>query len=139
MQGNINVVGTEWWTLELPEEWLAEEDEEGVVISDQDGIGVIEISTLWRDSEQIDEKDFEVFAEEVIAAGYPRTNVQLGQLKGWLFSYSDSDGWWREWYLFHANLFLYVTYNCAMDHQGLDDEPVNGLLADITLLIPAST
>ncbi len=41
----MRAVESQWWIIELPDEWEAEQDEEAILISDQDGVGEIVITT----------------------------------------------------------------------------------------------
>lgn len=127
------LVGTDAWVLELPEDWSVEEDEEGLVISDPDGVGVLEISTLERDDGDVSSEELDAFAAELIEAGVARQKASLGPFKGWLYAHQDEDSWLREWFLSCGGLFLYVTYQCDMDNKGLDDEAIDGILAGIEL------
>lgn len=129
-----NIVGTEWWHLDLPEDWEVEDDGESLMVSDPDGVGSIEISTLKCEGEVVGEDDLAAFAEDLLVAKLPHKNVSVGPFKGWLFAYKDEDYWCREWYLASGDLFLYVTYECDLEHKGMDDEVVDDILGGFQLL-----
>ena len=127
-------VGTEWWQLELPDEWDVEDDGESLMISDDDGVGSLEISTLKCEGGEVGADDLAAFAEDLLAAKVPHLEVEVGPLSGWLFAYEDEGCWCREWYLAAGDLFVYVTYECDLENRGMDDDVVDEILDGLELI-----
>lgn len=130
----MSMVQTEWWCLELPDEWSAEMEEECVTISDCDGVGEINITVVRKSGGDVDSDDLTQFAEDLVSQGIPGKSVQAGTAEGLLYEYDDSDGAWREWYLGAHSLLIYITYNTDAEHKGLDDAIVDEIIATLVVL-----
>ena len=122
---------TQWWIIELPDEWQAEQDEETIVIRDEDGVGEIAITTLEKADGTVDDAELLGFAEELIQSGKEKTSVQIEDLAGYYFCYEEEGDAIQEWYLSHKGLILFITYACDAENAGMDDGAVNEILATI--------
>ncbi|HEY3698228.1 MAG TPA: hypothetical protein VGK97_02780 [Spongiibacteraceae bacterium] len=127
----MHTVETDWWLLDLPEEWGAEQDEETIVISDQDGIGALEITRL--ESKADNEVDLGALAKDWMPNDVPATKVRVGDFNGLYFQYEDEGDAVREWLLRSGNLNLLVSYACDCDDAGLDDEVIDEILETLTI------
>lgn len=130
----MSMVQTEWWCLELPDEWSAEMEEECVTISDCDGVGEINITVVRKSEGDVNTDDLKQFAEELVSQGLRGEPVAAGTAQGLLFDYDDSDGAWREWYLGSHSLLIYITYNTDPEHKGLDDAIVDEIISTLVVL-----
>ena len=130
----MSMVQTEWWCLELPDEWSAEMEDDCVTISDCDGVSEIDITVVRKDGGDVDESDLKQFAEDLIADGLQGEAVSAGMASGLLFAYDDDDGAWREWYLGCHSLLIYITYNTPAEHKGLDDAMVDDIISTLVVL-----
>lgn len=126
-------VVTEWWRLDLPEEWFAEQEEEVIVIGDQDGVGALEISTLHKEEGQTDQDDLHQLMADMEVG--PRTckPTKLGVFSGYTLTTADKENEesLREWWVAGGSLLLYITYSCHQDHAGYDDACVDEILATL--------
>jgi hypothetical protein len=125
-------VETDWWVLDLPEEWEAEQDEETVVIGDEDGVGALEISTL-RKHEEGGAFDLNTLAAELIPAPQPGRPVQLAGLGALYFQYLEEGEAVREWLVDGGELLLLISYSCAAENAGFDDSVVDEILDTLQL------
>lgn len=124
MADDVNVLQTDWWIVDIPDEWEAEQDEDSVVIGDADGVGVIEISTLLaEDGATIDVA--ELFAQFSTEPGHP---VQLAGLRGLYASFADGEDHVRQWCVANGKLALIISYCCDRDDAGMDDSAVDAIL-----------
>lgn len=130
----MSIVQTEWWCIELPDEWSAEMDDDCVSITDCDNVGTIDVSAIRKEEGLVSEQDLKDLAEELIADGFEFQRVTIAGSKGLLFSYQEEDVAWREWYLAHDSLVLYATYNTEVEHSGLDDAMVDEILSTLVFL-----
>lgn len=121
-------VETDWWIIDLPDEWDAEQDEEIIVISDEDGVGVLEITTLEKDEEQAEAADLKALAEALVPEGTISATAQIGEFSGLYFEYREAGDAVREWLLRGGNLLLFISYSCSIDHAGFDDAMVDEIL-----------
>lgn len=122
----MHTLETDWWSLDLPEEWQAEQDEETIVISDEDGIGVIEITTL--EPSEGAEMELSTLAAQLFPAELAQSTVQLGDFVGVAVQYRDEGDAVREWLVRKAQQTLLISYSCDVEHEGLDDETVDEIL-----------
>lgn len=126
-------VETDWWLLDLPEEWGAEQDEETIVIGDEDGVGELEITTLERRDAAGAEVDLEALAQDVISSGAAGRPVRVGEFSGFYFHYSEDGDAVREWLLAAGDVVLLVSYSCDEENRGLDDAVVDEILDTLEL------
>ena len=126
-------VQTQWWGIELPEEWAAQAEDDTVSLVDCDELGSIDISAIRRESGDVTRAELEALAQETIAAGHAAQEVSLGPLTGIGFEYLEQGEYWREWYLGRGPLLLLVTYNCDAEHRDFDRPLVDDILSTITI------
>lgn len=124
---------TQWWLLELPDEWQAEQEEDAVVISDEDGVGELIITTLQKTEGEVSAAELQDYAAESAQAAGGSVEVTVSDAVGLLCEYNDSEAGEhvREWYLRFEELFLYMTYCCDIDNAGLDDSAIDEILATL--------
>lgn len=124
----MRTVETDWWLLDLPDEWEAEQDEETIVIGDEDGIGALEITTLTRETSDADFSDINALAKQIVPVTSAGKPVELGGMSGLYFQYQEEGDAVREWLLSDGEILLLVTYSCDAENAGLDDGTVDDIL-----------
>lgn len=122
----MHTVETEWWSMDLPEEWDAEQDEETIVIGDEDGVGMLEITALERGDET--EADLQALAAELFPKKVKSVPAQVGDFSGLYVHYVDEGDAVREWVISKDGQILLVSYSCDKENAGLDDEIVDQIL-----------
>lgn len=132
-----NVLETQWWLIDLPEEWSAEQEEDSVIISDSDGVGDIIITTLIKNDGAVTAADLSDLASDVSAEFGPGKPVRVGVLSGEYYSFEEDGEYVREWYLGADKVILLVTYCCDQDNARMDDAAVDEILDTLHLLEPA--
>jgi len=115
------------WSLLLGDEWIAEQDEESILIGDRDGVGCFEISELRREQGHFREADLDGLME----AGHDASAVRCGNFQGRVTQFAEDGAALRQWFLYTADLLLYITYSCDADNAGLDDAAVDEMLATL--------
>ncbi len=130
----MSIVQTQWWCLELPDEWTAEMDDDSVTISDCNCVSEVDITVIRKQSGQVNEGDLDEFAGDLRAQGLIGEAVALNAAQGLLFQYDDEDGAWREWYLAAESLMIYITHNSAIEDKGLDNAVVDDILSTLVTL-----
>jgi len=125
-------VQTDFWEMELPEEWDAEQDEETILVSDADGVSLIELTALARPEGISDAEALEQLAGELIEQGIAADPATVGAFNGVVFHFTDEEGGsYREWYLFHPNFVLLVSHGTDAEHAGWDDDVVDEMLGTL--------
>ena len=132
----MEILETDWWTLELPEEWQAEQDDDVIVIEDEDGVSCIEISTLVRGDATVSDADLEEFSSDLVSEGVVAQHVRIAGWQGLLFEHEDSEFHWREWFLRQQSHFVYIGYHCLNAHAGMDDAAVDEILSTLESRAP---
>lgn len=133
----MRALESQWWIVELPDEWEAEQQEETIIISDEDGVSEIAITTLQKTAGQVDDQELKDYCSDIetqFGSGEP---VTVAESRGYYFSYLDQGDAVREWYLRHDDLLLLITYSCDAENQGMDDAAVDQILSTL-FLKPAS-
>ncbi len=135
----MRAVESQWWIIELPDEWEAEQDEEAILISDQDGVGEIVITTLQKEQGCVDDRELQSYAEDIFQAFGPGQSVTLAALQGYYINYLDGGDAIREWYLRCDNLLILITYSCDEDNAGMDDSAVDEILSTLYIKVGDET
>lgn len=129
---------TEHWQLNLPDAWQIEELEDAVSFFDPDSNGTLMISTLVED-EPISDEFLEEMLEVHHNADAELYDVEYGPFAGVTCCYANDEEYWCEWYLVTDNLMLYVTYNCPLEEEGMEDDLIESILeslAEVRTLVP---
>lgn len=135
----MRAVESQWWIIELPEEWEAAQDEDVIVISDEDDVGEIVITTLQKDTGVVEPEELASFTEDTSAEFGGGMPVQVGELSGQYFNYQEDDDAVREWYLYSGNLLIFITYCCDIENSGMDDGIVDEIIGTIFIKQQEST
>lgn len=130
----MSIVQTQWWCLELPDEWTAESDDDSVTIADCDRVSEVDITVIRKPQGQVNEADLDEFTEDLLAQGLTGEAIALNAAQGLFFQYDDEDGAWREWYLAAESLMIYITHNTAIEDKGLDNAVVDDFLSTLVTL-----
>jgi hypothetical protein len=123
----MHTIETDWWLLDLPEEWQAEQDDETIVITDDDGVGVLEITSLEAEGDGR-EADLKALAKELFPDSGPGSAARIGDFEGLYFQYQEEGDAVREWLVQCDGRVLLVSYSCDVDDAGMDDSFVDEVL-----------
>lgn len=133
----MRAVESQWWVIELPDEWQAEQEDDAIVIGDEDGVGEIVITTLQKEQGlAVTDEELQDYAQDLQAeygAGKP---IILEAASGFYFAFQEDDMAFREWYLRCDDLLILVTYCCDLDNAGMDDGAVDEILATLYIKSP---
>jgi hypothetical protein len=124
----MRTVETDWWLLDIPDEWEAEQDDETIVIGDEDGVGALEITTLTHESSDADFSDLDALAKQIVPVTTAGATVKLAGMPGRYFQYEEEGDAVREWLLSDGEILLLITYSCDAENSGLDDGTVDDIL-----------
>lgn len=132
----MRAVESQWWIIELPDEWQADQDEETILISDEDGVGEIAITTLEKTAGLVDDEELRQYTEDLERQYGSGEVVEVAECQGYYFQYREEGDAVREWCLRWGKLLLLITYSCDEDNAGMDDSAVNEILATLFLKEP---
>jgi hypothetical protein len=118
------------WSIDLPATWRGERDGDLDVFNDPQGYGAIEVSTLMQER-PADDDFLDYLAGDHLAAGARTYDVSFGPFTGFTLSYGSDDGFCQEWYLRAGRLVLFVSYACAPEHEGLEEDVVEQILSSL--------
>lgn len=123
----MHTIETDWWLLDLPEEWQAEQDDETIVITDEDGIGMLEITSLEPagDARGVDLK---ALAQQLLPDNGAGAPARIGDFEGLYFQYQEEGDAVREWLVQCDGHVLLVSYSCDIEDAGMDDSFVDEVL-----------
>jgi hypothetical protein len=127
----MRALETQWWIIELPEEWDAEQDDETIIISDEDGVSEIAITTLEKADGLVDDNELKQYCHDVEQEYGAGGKIQVADLDGFYFTYKDQGDVVREWYLRYESMLLLITYSCEDENAGMDDSAVDQILGTL--------
>ena len=131
----MRVVESQWWIIDLPDEWEADQDEESIIISDEDGVGEIVLTSMEKEQGAVDDAELKRYTEDLEQQFGAGDAVKLAGLQGYYFCYQQDGDAIREWYLRCDNLLLLITYSCDEDNGGMDDSAVDEILSTFYLKV----
>lgn len=122
--------GTDTWALQVPSGWRARHGEECSTLVGPGDLGALQVSAAFKESHVLDQ-DLLDFASEHLAAGAHAEAAEAGDYAGFEIAFSDGERFWRQWFLRRGRQALFVTYNCAVDQRGVEDDAVRQALASL--------
>lgn len=132
----MHTIETDWWLLDLPEEWQAEQDDETIVITDEDGIGMLEITSLEPEGDAHG-VDLNALAKQLLPDNGAGAAARIGDFEGLYFQYQEEGDAVREWLVQCDGHVLLVSYACDVDDAGMDDAFVDEVLDTLERKVPA--
>ena len=117
------------WSLTLAPSWQADDDEDCVCIV-RPGVGALQIGAAPKDTSVTDE-DLADFAADHLDAGAGTRPVALGDFSGIAIRQGADGIQWRQWFLRHGPVALFVTYNCAEADRGVEDADIDRMLGSL--------
>lgn len=130
----MQIVQTDSWCLQIPDEWSAEIEDGVVVIFDCDGVSEINITIVSKSEGNVSDNDLREFFSDLTKNNREYKFINLDFAKGFYFNYVDDEGAWREWYLSHESSIIFITHFSDDKNAGLDDAIVDEIIATISLL-----
>lgn len=118
------------WQIHIPDDWIDEDDDGCIALYHPDGYGMLEITAAPQD-EPIALDDLRVMASEHLEAGAKPQPVKIGAFEGLEIDYDDGEFYWREWYVRHDKVMLFITYNCALGDEEREEAMVDVVLATL--------
>jgi hypothetical protein len=129
----VKILETDHWCLVLPAEWWAEHDDDVVRIVDNDEVGELEITTLCKQTGEVEPDELLAMAEAESPEVKDWAPISLGGFSGVNGRFVEDDASIREFYMAADNVLLYITYICDQEDAGMDDAPVEELLGTLIL------
>ncbi len=128
----MNCYQSKYWQVDLPAEWQAEQEDDAVVLYHPDNDGALLISTMQEDEDITDEYLAEL-VDEHVAADAELEQVEFGPFDGLSVCYESEGEYWCEWYLRARQMLLFITYNCPLDQEAMQDDVVESILESLQL------
>lgn len=120
------------WTLVLPNNWsIVDEDGEVVSVAASNGVGVLQLSSYFKD-DLVTDSDLVEFAEKSGRQRHNLNAVELGEFTGLAVGELSNNVRVRFWFLRCRSTMLFATYNCEADCKGTEDEEADAILSSLT-------
>jgi hypothetical protein len=119
------------WQVALPKDWLGRHHTECATMESDARIGALQVSSHRKKGGEVSDDDLNGFAAEHVDAGAKLRPIQLGDFSGYHLHFGTDGAYWRHWYLRHGPVALFVTYNCAPENRGVEDEEVAAILESL--------
>lgn len=130
----MKIFTTEFWQVNLPDNWQHEHDAGSEVVFDPEGFGELQLSTSVFDSPVSRDHLYELAAEHLDAAA-EEEEVEFGDFSGISFEYETDDEFWQEWYLMSGNIMLFVTYACDLGEEENEIDIVEFILDSLKVIV----
>ena len=119
-----------YWKVSLRQGWSGRNDPECATFARPGGPGALQISASRKDGDVTDE-DLRDFARDHLENGAQTEAVTVGDFSGFTFQYRDDENYWRQWFVRHGPLALFVTYNCPVASYGEEGASVDHIVASL--------
>lgn len=119
------------WSLDVPSSWDWEDGSPAMAFARRDGLGVLQISAHTKHDGDVTFFDVMSTASERCDESVPLDACDVGDFRGLVATVARPEGHFREWWLSAGPTFVYVTYNCSLEHAGAEDEEVDAVLATL--------
>lgn len=128
----MDVLETDFWALQLPDEWFAEQDDETIVISDESEVSTIELTSIIVDEN--------ASKDEILADVLPAHAVKtvLAEETAFYHELLEDGIFWREWVCEIPQGVLLISHGMDEDNKGMDDASVDEILSTLAIAIPES-
>lgn len=124
---------TDYWQVELPDHWQIEQIDDAVSFYDPASSGTLLISTIVE-QEDISDEYLEEMLSEHLENDAELQDIEVGAFNGVSCCYEADEGYWCEWYLRHGRIMLFVTYDCALEDEGKEDDVVDSILETLSII-----
>lgn len=124
----MDVLETDFWTIQLPNEWFAEQDDETIVISDEAQVSTIEITPVLADKTTSKE---DILSDVV---GQEAFQTSLGEEPAFYQELVEDGAFWREWICELEQGVLIISHGMDEDNKGMDDSSVDEILSTLTII-----
>jgi len=118
------------WRLTLAPSWQASDDGDCLSIARLEGLGALQISAARKNTEVTDD-DLADFAADHLDAGAIARPVTLGDFSGLAIRYGVDGTHWRQWFLRHGQVALFVTYNCIEADREVEEADIDQMLGSL--------
>ncbi len=124
---------SKWYSVETPEGWIVEEDAISTSFYQPAGVGVLQISVLHKESEEVTDSELQEIVAEQYGSAATFAPASLGPLTGLHGSWQEGDTAWRTWLLRSGRFLFFVTYNCGVEDAEAESQAVHEILESISL------
>lgn len=127
------IYSSTWWTIESAG-WAVNttEDYTAFVPCDTAEEAALIVSAFRKLAGPITPEEIWAMSGMASPPAAIRQRVTCGPFEGYRTSYRDEDNLhWRVWWLAHASVHLYVTYNCQPDDAGNHDIVLDWMLSTL--------
>ena len=129
-----NIYESAWWSVELPSGWLGSDDDGCVTfVVNDDGVGALQISAYGSGDKEVTDEDLEDFIRDDGKEISSSHRVSYGQFVGRGICAPTATGYWRKYWLRAGSVGLFVTYNCKVESEGVEDHDVDQILRSLAL------
>lgn len=125
---NMNRYDSEWWSVDLPDDWRTERDDTCTSMFSKSGVGALQISAVRNNDGPATDDDLKDFAKAHLDAGAPVKPVNYGAFMGFYLHYSLDNFYQRQWWLRCADTVVLATYTSDLEDKGIEDGVVDNIL-----------
>ena len=122
-----------WWTLTAPATWSGRESEGVTELVANPRLGLVQVSAARKPAENVTLEDAYSFAENSATPAEAAKPIQQGTTSGLYAEYTQSGSYWREWWLFHDRVLVFVTYTVIEELRDIERDVLDEMISSITI------
>jgi hypothetical protein len=88
---------TDWWSVELPDGWLAQLDDKCFLFFAETGVGALQISAYRKDFGYVTAEDLRELASDELQDITNAVPIIVGEFQGQTASRVSGELFWRRW------------------------------------------
>ena len=127
----MNQFNSEWWSVQLPDDWGVEQDDTCTSMFSESGVGALQVSAARNSNGPATDDDLRDFAKVHLDAGAPIKPILCGAFTGFYFHYSIDNSYQRQWWLRCDDTVVLATYTSNLEDKGKEDAVVDGIISTL--------
>jgi hypothetical protein len=120
----------DFWGVESAD-WTIDQSPECITLCPASADAALQISCHRKRDGDVTIEELFSFSQERLPREVVAQRVQYGDFEGVYGSFTDSDVFWRNWWLAHGQTLLFVTYNCDDGKRDDHTEIVDRILSTL--------
>jgi hypothetical protein len=124
---------SEWWTIDLLDDWTATEDPECTTFRARIPVGALQVSAARKPKDDATLEDLKEFAGglEPPKLSSPFAN---GEISGLSAEFEQSGFYSRHWWLRKGPVVVFVTYNVALSNRADEQQMIDDLVHSLKIV-----
>ncbi len=134
LEFHMNTYNSKWWSTNYPSSWVSEEEKDCHSFYNNDGVGALQVSAYKKENGEVNNSELISFIEGYTPSDISLEQIYSGDFQGFYCHFISDEEYWKYWILKAGGLMLFITYNCAEDDKGIEDQEIDIITKNIKKL-----